>query len=368
MTTLAATGGSALWYLTRASGVVALLLLTGTMLLGVLSASMWRSKRWPRFAVADLHRNLTLVALVFIATHVVTAFADGFAPIGIKDAFVPFASSYRPLWLGFGALAVDLLLVLTVSSLLRRRIRYRTWRLLHWAAYAVWPLAVVHGLGSGSDARFGWMALLTYGCLSVVLGAAAFRLLQARPRLQLAAGASAVAVAIVIVAWYRTGPAQHGWAARAGTPTSLLAKGAGSSSSSTRQLASSAARISAPFDGTVVGRMSTSGPDASGDAAVAIALAERSSHPGLVNLTLWGSALDGGGLAMRTSQAAFRPASGNATYTGTVVGLDGTRVVVDLTSSAGNRLRMELRLTIVSRTQSVSGTVHVAPGSAAETD
>ena len=360
---LAAASGSAFWYLTRASGVVALLLLTSTMLLGVLSASLWRSERWPRFAVAHLHRNLTLVALGFVATHVVTTVADSFAPIGIKDAFIPFVSSYRPLWLGFGALAVDLLLVLAVSSLLRKRIRYRTWRLLHWAAYAVWPLALVHGLGAGSDARFGWMALLTYGCLSVVLGAAAFRLLQARPRLQLVASGSAVAIAVVIVAWYRTGPAQHGWAARAGTPASLLAKSTGSPAA--RHLASSSAGITAPFDGTVVGRMSTSGPDTFGDAAVAIALAERSSHPGLVNLTLWGSALDGGGLAMRTSEAAFSPVSGTTTYTGTVVGLDGTRVVVDLSSSSGKRLRMELRLRIEPRTRSVSGTVHATPDPAA---
>ena len=359
MTPLAATSGSAFWYLTRASGPVALLLLTATIVLGVLSASLWRSERWPRFAVANLHRNLTLVALVFVATHVVTAIADSFAPIGIKDAVIPFGSSYRPLWLGFGALALDLLLVLVVSSLLRTRIRYRTWRLLHWATYAVWPLALVHGLGSGSDSRSGWMALVAYACLSVVLGAAAFRLLQARPRLQLAAGVSAVAIAVVIVAWYRTGPARHGWAARAGTPTSLLAQGG--RSPSVRQLASSSARLSSPFDGTVVGRMSTSGPDSFGDAAVAIALAERSAHPGLVNLTLWGSALDGGGLAMRTSEAAFRPASGSTSYTGTVVGLDGTRVVVDLESSAGDRLRMEFRLRIEPRTQSVSGTVHTTP-------
>jgi hypothetical protein len=114
--------------------------------------------------------------------------------------------------------------------------------------------------------------------------------------------------------------------------------------------------------------MSTSGPDNLGDAAVAIALAERSSHPGLVDLTLWGSALDGGGLAMRTSRASFRPVSGNTTYTGTVVGLDGTRVVVDLTSSDGSRLRMELRLRIDSQAQSVSGTVHAAPGSSEGSD
>ena len=155
--------GTALWYLTRGSGVVALLLLTATTLLGVLTAGRWRSERWPRFAVAALHRNLTLVALVFIGIHVGTTIADGYAPIGVKDVFVPFVSQYRPVWLGFGALTLDLLLALAITSCCRKHIGYRTWRLLHWAAYATWPLALAHGLGSGSDARYGWMAALAFG-------------------------------------------------------------------------------------------------------------------------------------------------------------------------------------------------------------
>jgi hypothetical protein len=163
VTVLAATGGShALWYLTRASGVVALLLLTWTMVLGVVSASRWRSERWPRFAVADLHRNLTLVALLFVATHVVANVVDSFAPIAVQDAFIPFVSPYRPLWLGFGALALDLLLVLTVSSLLRKRIAYRAWRLLHWAAYGVWPLAWCTGSARAPmPAPGGWRSWRT---------------------------------------------------------------------------------------------------------------------------------------------------------------------------------------------------------------
>jgi Ferric reductase like transmembrane component len=362
MTTLAATSGSqALWYLTRASGVVALLLLTATMLLGVLSANRWRSERWPRFAVADLHRNLTLLALVFIATHVLTTIVDGFAPIGLRDAFIPFASAYRPIWLGFGALALDLLLTLAVTSALRRRIGYRAWRLLHWAAYAIWPLALVHGLGSGSDARFDWMSLLTYACIALVGGAVAVRLMHSRPGLQLAAGGATVAVAILVVAWYRSGPAQHGWAARAGTPASLL-KQAAATVRPVRQLAATtAAPAAGPFTGTVAGRMSSSGPDSFGDAAIAISLAERSSEPGLLKLTLWGSALDGGGLAMRTSQVTFQPAAGGSAYTGTVVALEGTRVVVDLTSPSGDRLRMSLQLRIDSQAGSITGTVRGTP-------
>src|SRR6266536_619994 len=114
-------------------------LLTATTLLGVLTAVRWRSDRWPRFAVATLHRNLTLLALVFIGVHVATTIADGYAPIGVEDVFLPFTSQYRPVWLGLGALAFDLLVALTITSLLRRHIGFRTWRALHWAAYGTWP-------------------------------------------------------------------------------------------------------------------------------------------------------------------------------------------------------------------------------------
>ena len=162
--TLAAGNGTALWYVTRASGVVSLLLLTAGLMLGVLGTVRWRSDRWPRFAVVSIHRNLTLFAIAFVALHVLTTIADGYAPVGLKDAVIPFVSRYRPLWLGFGAVAFDLLLALVVTSLLRARIGYRAWRAVHWLAYASWPFALVHGLGTGSDSRFGWLVVITIVC------------------------------------------------------------------------------------------------------------------------------------------------------------------------------------------------------------
>ena len=175
------TSGTALWYLTRGSGVAALLLLTATTLLGVLSAGRWRSERWPRFAVAALHRNLTLVGLAFIGIHVGTTIADGYAPIGIKDVFVPFMSQYRPVWLGFGALTLDLLLAIVISSALRKHIGYRTWRVLHWGAYAAWPLALAHGIGEGTDTGRSWMTAVTLACLAAAGGSTAWRLLEEKP-------------------------------------------------------------------------------------------------------------------------------------------------------------------------------------------
>ena len=122
------TAGKELWYLTRGSGVVALVLLTAGVLLGILSSLGARTNRWPRFAVGGAHKNLTLLSVVFVVFHVVTTVADGYAPIRLTDAVVPFASPYRPVWLGLGAVAFDLLLALVITSYLRHRIGFRTWR------------------------------------------------------------------------------------------------------------------------------------------------------------------------------------------------------------------------------------------------
>ncbi len=347
----------ALWYLTRGSGVVALLLLTATILLGVLAVNRWRSERWPRFAVAGLHRNLTLLALVFIGTHVGTTIADGYAPIGVKDVFIPFVSLYRPVWLGLGALTLDLLLAITVTSLLRRHIGYRTWRILHWAAYATWPLALAHGFGSGSDARFGWMAVASFGCLALVLVAIAVRLVRSRSAgLQLAAGAATFGLVVLLVTWYRSGPARHGWAARAGTPASLVRSAASSTPS---QLASSSTPIATmqPFDGRLVGHTSSSGPDSAGDAAVAIAAAVRGNQPGVIRLTLWGTALEGGGIAMRESRVSYHDATTGTVFSGSIVGLDGNRVVASVASPSGSGLRLLLVLRIDPQAGSVTGSI-----------
>jgi hypothetical protein len=296
--------------------------------------------------------------LLYIGDQSGTTLADAYAPVGVRDVFIPFLSQYRPVWLGLGALALDLLIALTVTSLLRKHIGYRVWRTLHWAAYATWPLALAHGFGSGSDARLGWMATLSFACLALVAVAVAVRLVRSRsPVLQLAAGAATVGVAILLTVWYRSGPARHGWAARAGTPASLLKT---SASSSTRQLvvATVPATVIGPFSGRLVGRMSTSGPDSAGDAAVAIAAAVRGSEPGIVRLTLWGSALDEGGIAMRESQVTFKDAATGTVFTGSIVGLDGNRVVADVAPSSGSRLQLVLALRIDATAGTVTGTIH----------
>src|ERR1700685_2855058 len=123
----ATSGSSAYWYLTRSTGAVALLLLTLAIALGVADVRRWSSPRWPRFVVDSLHRNVSLLALAFLVAHILTSVLDSFAPISLIDAFVPFAGSSRPLWLGLGAIAFDLILAVIATSLLRQRMGYGSW-------------------------------------------------------------------------------------------------------------------------------------------------------------------------------------------------------------------------------------------------
>ncbi len=162
------TTGSPLWYLARGTGVVSLALLTATVLLGLTSVTRWRSARWPRFVTVSLHRNLSLLSVVFLVVHIGSSVLDTYTKISLTDAFIPFVGSYRPFWLGLGALAFDLILALIVTSLIRVRLGLRTWRSVHWLAYAAWPVAVLHGLGTGTDASQRWMQLFTLTCIGLV--------------------------------------------------------------------------------------------------------------------------------------------------------------------------------------------------------
>ena len=170
-----------LWYVTRSTGIVSMVLLTGTMVLGVLTSGRVATRDWPRFAWQDLHRRLTLLAVVFLGLHIATTVADGYVPIGWVSAIVPFTSPYRRLWVGLGTLAVDMLLAVAVSSLLRARIGAGSWRALHWLAYLCWPLAVAHGIGIGTDAGTGWVLVLVAVCVAGVAGSVAWRLRPVRP-------------------------------------------------------------------------------------------------------------------------------------------------------------------------------------------
>jgi predicted ferric reductase len=224
---LVVTSSTPLWYLTRATGLVALVLLTLSMAFGLLSSVRYQRPAWPRFVTIALHRNTALLALAFTFIHIVTTLADSFVPIHVQDVVIPFISAYRPVWLGLGAIAFDLMLALTVTSLLRARMSYPAWRLVHWTSYLCWPIAVVHGLGTGTDTPVHWVLGLTVACVAVIAALTGWRLAYGWPSHAGARLAGALALVLTLIAggaWLTAGPLQPGWARRAGTPVHV-AKG-----------------------------------------------------------------------------------------------------------------------------------------------
>ena len=169
------TEGPLLWYINRSTGIVVLVLLTLTTVLGVLAIGGKPARGVPRFVTQSVHRNIALLSVVLLVVHIVSAVADEFVDIRWWQAIVPFGASYEPLWLGLGAAALDLMVVVIVTSLLRTRMGHRTWRALHLTAYALWGLSIAHGIGMGTDLS-GSMWLVTVACLATVPIVAALRL------------------------------------------------------------------------------------------------------------------------------------------------------------------------------------------------
>src|SRR5467141_1989301 len=157
-----------LWYTTRGAGAVSLVLLSAVVVLGVLSTLRFESASWPRFLTTGLHRNIALMALVFLALHIVTAVVDPFTHLGWAAALIPFTSYYRTFWLGLGGISFELLLAIVVTSLMRGFLGHNAWRAIHWLTYAAWPVGVLHGVGTGTDTWSAWMLAITAACIAAV--------------------------------------------------------------------------------------------------------------------------------------------------------------------------------------------------------
>jgi methionine sulfoxide reductase heme-binding subunit len=186
------TGSTMFWYVSRATGVVALLLFTAVLTLGLMVTRKARLAGLPGFAVTSLHRNLSLLGLGFVVVHVLTAVLDGYVRIPLVSAVIPFASGYERFWLGLGAVALDLIVAMILTSLVRGRLPRRWWRPVHLLAYLSWPVSLAHCLGAGEDLRHGWLFDLAAGCALLVLAATAWRLAAAARQLPRAARVAAV--------------------------------------------------------------------------------------------------------------------------------------------------------------------------------
>jgi methionine sulfoxide reductase heme-binding subunit len=169
------TSGSALWSASGATGVICLILLSLVTILGILVNQRGRLPGLPRFAVTGLHRNLSMLMVVFLGVHIVTAITARHAPIPWVSTVVPFISGYQRFWVGLGAVAVDLVAALVVTSLLRDRLAPSLWRRVHWLSYAAYPVTVAHSYGSHEDIQSGWLLVLTAATVLSVVTAAAYR-------------------------------------------------------------------------------------------------------------------------------------------------------------------------------------------------
>ena len=339
---------TALWYLTRGTGAVALLVLTLAVVLGVLGVSRFRSDHLPRFVLQGLHRNLTLLAVAFVVVHVLTTVLDGYAPIGIAAAVIPYASPYRPLWLGLGAVSFDLLLALVATSLLRVWVGPRLWRAVHWLAYACWPIALLHSLGTGTDARHGWLQVLAAVTTGAVAAAVAWRIADARNAPPWLRPGLAVATAGALFGgffWYQQGPNAKGWARRAGTPVALLAATPTAASTGTFT----------PTSANVQGTISSSS-DGSGLDTIRIAASAGSE---LVQVSLTGVPLDEGGVQVQSSRMTLGTSSSPTLWSGTVQQLQGTRMSAVLSDRSGHRVDTSLSLQVDSGQGTVAGTLDV---------
>jgi len=169
-------GSNPLWFATRSTGFMTFVLLTAATALGIVATQRVATARWPRFASQALHRNVSLLAVLFLAVHVLTTLLDTYVTVSWWAAVVPFTSAYRTFDVGLGTLALDILLVVAGTSMMRGVTGHRWWRLVHWTAYAAWPLALAHYLGTGTDARTPWSVGLATFCLGTVLLAIFVRL------------------------------------------------------------------------------------------------------------------------------------------------------------------------------------------------
>jgi methionine sulfoxide reductase heme-binding subunit len=167
-----------LWYTSRATGIVALVLFTAVVALGTLVANRVGGKSVGRFELNEIHRSLSLVAMIFLVIHIVTTVLDTYAPTGWLSAVLPFASHYERLGVAIGAIAFDLMIAVWISSLLKTRVRHQSWRFIHWFSWLAFASAVLHAYLTGADTKNGAGLALVVACALVVLAAGVWRFIK----------------------------------------------------------------------------------------------------------------------------------------------------------------------------------------------
>jgi DMSO/TMAO reductase YedYZ heme-binding membrane subunit len=368
------------WAVARAGGFTAYVLLTLAVALGLALSLRWQADRWPRLITNDLHRFLTLLSLAFVAVHGLAVWLDPFMRFGWTEVLVPFMSHYRPLWMALGIVAGYLALAVWLSTELRPRIGYAWWRRLHGLAFAVYALATVHGLATGSDTRTSWGLGLYAGSALLVGSLLGVRLLtpvgtQSRAEASAASGVPrpqggatrgrtypnlAGLVALLLlggVLWTATGPAQPGWNAIANNGQGSGARGVQAATGQT-----TGSVFAAPFTANLQGTLTQSQPDATGGVTLRVDTTLSGGAAGAFQVLLQGQPANDGSVAVTAGRVTLTGPGGSPRYQGALQGLqtDGTgaRLRAALLGPGGRVLVLQgtLQLTPDGR---VGGVVHV---------
>lgn len=364
--TVAVISISPLWYISRSAGFVGLALLGLIGILGIITAGNFHFSRGSRFVAPEVHRSLSLLAVVVLTIHVGAAILDKYSRIGLKDVFLPFVSQYRPIWIGLGAVAVDLGIAVLVTSLLRVKMGYKSWKALHWLSYPIFALSVIHGLGSGSDSPilFGKIIYVVVG--GSLLGAILIRLASFKdsvPIRKALLAAATISLPAMILFWASIGPFTPTWPTRAqgGLNQAILASDqiSGSSSPQTTIARSQvpAIDIKPGYSSIWNGKLDESPSNSQGEVAIRLLGKLTSSNGYELSIVLIGFPQDGG-VAMASSIVEVASISGNnIVYRGTVSTLNGSTIVCSLNSPNGNPVTLSATLNLSSSGNTFTGTV-----------
>jgi methionine sulfoxide reductase heme-binding subunit len=167
------------WIVSRATGIVAFALLTGSMLLGLCMSTRLASRILPKVAAYEIHAFVSVLTLLFVFVHAGALLFDGYIGFGPASILLPFASAYRPLATGIGIVAAWVLVAVTVSTWLRPRLSYKAWRSIHYLSFGVWAAGLVHGVLAGTDTANPLVAQLYWSSAAAVAGLLTFRVLSA---------------------------------------------------------------------------------------------------------------------------------------------------------------------------------------------